>query len=85
MDTSHDPSTPHAWANSVSGQFGTAVLLTREGDGHPSSLLGGESQTQGAPDEDLITGRLPAPNTVLPNQPSQRQEHVAWGSEEVPP
>ncbi len=67
VNANHDPSTAFAWANNVLGQFDNAVLLTRDGDGHTSYLLSGESQTRDAIDEYLITGQMPPPNTVLPN------------------
>jgi hypothetical protein len=42
------------------------VLLTREGDGHTSSLLH-PSRTNDAIADYLITRRTPPPNTVLPD------------------
>ncbi|MGI8928333.1 MAG: alpha/beta hydrolase [Candidatus Limnocylindrales bacterium] len=31
-----DPSTPHEWGQAVAAQLSSAVLVTREGDGHTS-------------------------------------------------
>jgi hypothetical protein len=42
------------------------VLLTREGDGHTSSLLH-PSRTNDAIADYLITRTTPSPNTVLPD------------------
>jgi pimeloyl-ACP methyl ester carboxylesterase len=54
VNATHDPSTPYRWAQDLLGQLPGAVLLTREGDGHTSSLLH-PSRTNDAIAEYLIT------------------------------
>jgi hypothetical protein len=56
----------HRWANDLLLQLPGAVLLTREGDGHTSSLLH-PSRTNDAIADYLITRTTPSPNTVLPD------------------
>jgi pimeloyl-ACP methyl ester carboxylesterase len=63
VNATHDPSTPYRWAHDLLGQIPRAVLLTRDGDGHTSSLLH-PSRTSDAIARYLITRRTPAPNTV---------------------
>ncbi|KAL2824569.1 TAP-like protein-domain-containing protein [Aspergillus pseudoustus] len=59
----HDPSTSYVWAHALLEQIPSAVLLTRNGNGHTSYSLGGEAAD--AIDAFLINGTLPAPNTVV--------------------
>ncbi|KAM5356887.1 hypothetical protein ACJ41O_003533 [Fusarium nematophilum] len=60
----YDPSTSYAWALGVSKQFGdSAVVLTRNGAGHISYHIGGE--TSRAIDAYLVNLTLPEPGTVL--------------------
>ncbi|KAL6355456.1 hypothetical protein LRP88_11046 [Fusarium phalaenopsidis] len=60
----YDPSTSYAWAMGVSRQFGeSGVLLTRNGAGHTSYHIGGE--TSRAMDRYLVNLTVPAPGTVL--------------------
>jgi pimeloyl-ACP methyl ester carboxylesterase len=66
VNATHDPSTPYRMAHNVLSQVPGAVLLTRDGDGHTSSLLK-QSRTSDAIAEYLITGRRPAPGTVYPD------------------
>jgi pimeloyl-ACP methyl ester carboxylesterase len=66
VNATHDPSTPYRWAHDVLGQVPRAVLLTRDGDGHTSSLVY-PSRTNDAVARYLITRRTPPPNTVLPD------------------
>jgi TAP-like protein len=66
VNATHDPSTPYVWAQDVRSQIARSVLLTRDGDGHTSSLLV-RSRTRDAIARYLITKTLPPPNTVLPN------------------
>jgi pimeloyl-ACP methyl ester carboxylesterase len=65
-NATHDPSTPYRWAQNLLQQIPRAVLLTRDGDGHTSSLLH-PSRTSDAIAHYLITRRTPPPNTVLPD------------------
>ncbi|KAI4158185.1 MAG: hypothetical protein LQ342_007697 [Letrouitia transgressa] len=59
----HDPATSYVWAEGLRAQIPSAVLLTRNGSGHTSYLLGGATTT--AIDAYLVDGVLPGPNTVL--------------------
>jgi len=65
-NATHDPSTPYRWAQNLLQQIPRAVLLTRDGDGHTSSLLH-PSRTSDAIAHYLITRRTPHRNTVLPD------------------
>jgi pimeloyl-ACP methyl ester carboxylesterase len=66
VNATHDPSTPYRWAHNALQQIPGAVLLTRDGDGHTSSLLH-PGRTSDAVARYLITRRTPAPNTVYPD------------------
>jgi TAP-like protein len=66
-NATHDPSTPYLWAQGLHSQLPSAVLLTREGDGHTSSWLLGRSRTRDAIVDYLITRRTPPPGTVYPD------------------
>ncbi|KAH6955837.1 Alpha/Beta hydrolase protein [Ilyonectria sp. MPI-CAGE-AT-0026] len=58
-----DPETSAAWAQSVGQQIPSAVNVWRNGSGHTSYPLQGE--TRKAIDEFLISGRLPEQGTVF--------------------
>lgn len=62
VNSTYDPSTSYAWALGLQAQIEGSVLLTRDGDGHTSALLPGE--TRDAIDHYLLTGKTPPPNTV---------------------
>jgi pimeloyl-ACP methyl ester carboxylesterase len=62
-NSNRDPSTGYAWAVGMLEEIENSVLLTRIGDYHTSWFLGGE--TSKAINNFLITGKLPAPGTVL--------------------
>ena len=66
-NATHDPSTPYLWAQGLLSQIPSAVLLTREGDGHTSSWLLGRSRTRDAIVRYLITRRTPPRGTVYPD------------------
>ena len=63
-NATHDPSTPYVWAQGLASQMPSAVLVTREGDGHTSSWLKRPSRTRDAIVRYLITRRTPPPGTV---------------------
>jgi len=65
-NSTHDPSTPYRWAHHLLHQIPGAVLITRDGDGHTSSLLH-PSRTSDAIARYLITRKTPPPNTVYPD------------------
>lgn len=67
VNTTHDPSTSYLWAQLMREQIAGSVLLTREGDGHTSFFLTGESATRDAITHYLLTGETPPPNTVIPD------------------
>lgn len=58
-----DPETSYVWATGLKSQIPTARLLTRNGSGHSSYLLFGE--TSKAIDRFLITGELPEDGAIL--------------------
>lgn len=62
VNATHDPSTSYAWALNLQAQFPRSVLLTRDGDGHTSSIS--SPCAQGVIDDYLIGRRLPVPGTV---------------------
>ncbi len=65
VNATHDPSTSYLWAQLMREQISGSVLLTREGDGHTSFFLTGESDTRDAITHYLLTGGTPPPNTVV--------------------
>jgi hypothetical protein len=66
VGSTHDPETNYVWAHELRNQMPSAVLLTRDGDGHTSSFLQ-SSRTSDAIAHYLITGDTPPANTVLPD------------------
>jgi pimeloyl-ACP methyl ester carboxylesterase len=66
VGSTHDPETNYVWAHELRNQMPSAVLLTRDGDGHTSSWLQ-NSRTSDAIAHYLITGETPPPNTVYPD------------------
>jgi pimeloyl-ACP methyl ester carboxylesterase len=67
VNATHDPSTSYSWAQQLSHEIRSSVLLTRAGDGHTSYLAHGRSKTRDAIDRYLITGKTPPAHTVYPN------------------
>ena len=65
INATNDPSTAYPWAVALADEIEGSVLLTRAGDGHTSTFLPAPSATVDAIVRYLITGELPAPNTVL--------------------
>jgi len=63
INAKNDPETSYIWANSLLAQIDGAVLLTRDGDGHTSYILKGDTAT--VIDVYLVNRTLPAPNTIL--------------------
>lgn len=59
----YDPETSYTWAVGLQQQIENSVLLTRNGDGHTSYVLGGEATD--VINKYLIHEILPAPNTVV--------------------
>ncbi len=63
VGTTHDPATPYAWAQALADQLDSAVLLTRDGDGHTGYGMGSQC-TDEAVDAYLVSGTTPPPGTV---------------------
>jgi pimeloyl-ACP methyl ester carboxylesterase len=66
VGSTHDPSTPYIFAHEMHDHIAGSVLLTRDGDGHTSSWLGG-GRTRDAIARYLITRQTPPSNTVYPD------------------
>jgi pimeloyl-ACP methyl ester carboxylesterase len=67
VNATHDPETPYVQAHGLLAQMPRAVLLTRDGDGHTTTLISGPSRTREAMVNYLLTGVTPPPNTDLPD------------------
>ncbi|KAI9376078.1 Alpha/Beta hydrolase protein [Aspergillus egyptiacus] len=63
VNSYHDPETSYVWANTMREQIPSGVLLTRDGNGHTSYSLGGETNV--LIDAFLVNGTLPRRNTVV--------------------
>ena len=59
----HDPESSYVWAQNVRPQISSAVLLTRNGDGHSSFSLGGEATA--AIEAYLVNRTLPVQGAVV--------------------
>ena len=62
VNSLYDPSTSYTWALGLQKEIENAVLLTRNGSGHTSYLLGGE--TTNITNQYLLHLELPEPGTV---------------------
>ncbi|KAI0970948.1 TAP-like protein-domain-containing protein [Xylaria arbuscula] len=62
VNSLYDPSTSYAWALGLHNEIENAVLLTRNGSGHTSYLLGGEATN--ITNKYLLDLELPAPGTI---------------------
>ena len=62
VNATHDPSTSYLWAQFMREQIAGSVLLTREGDGHTSFFLTGESATAYAGDHHSSLAALMVPS-----------------------
>ncbi|WP_433330118.1 alpha/beta hydrolase [Spirillospora sp. CA-294931] len=63
IGTLRDPATPYKWAQSLSSQLDSGVLLTLDGDGHTAYLQSNPCITE-ATDHYLLTAQPPKPGTV---------------------
>ncbi|TGJ83500.1 hypothetical protein E0Z10_g5257 [Xylaria hypoxylon] len=62
VNSLYDPSTSYTWALGLQSEIKNAVLLTRNGSGHTSYFLGGE--TTNVTNNYLLHLELPAPGTI---------------------
>lgn len=62
INSFYDPETSIVWANALLAQLPSAVMAVRDGDGHTSYLLMGESSK--ATDDYLVNLTLPVPGTI---------------------
>ncbi len=58
IGTTRDPATPMAWATALASQLESAVLVTRDGDGHTGYNVGNDC-VDGAVEDLLLKGRAP--------------------------
>lgn len=65
VNSFHDPQTSMAWALSLKDEMANSVAVYRDGSGHTSYVLGGE--TQAVIDEFLLEGTIPETGTVYAN------------------
>jgi len=63
IGTTRDPATPYEWAQSLTKQLGSGVLLTRKGDGHTAYASGDDCITD-LVDDYLVDGTVPKAGTV---------------------
>lgn len=63
IGTTRDPATPYEWAQSLTKQLQSGVLLTRKGDGHTAYASGDDCITD-LVDDYLVDGTVPKPNTI---------------------
>lgn len=61
IGTTGDPATPYAWAEALSGQLESAVLLTREGEGH--TAYGLDACIDAVVNAYLLEGTVPSDGT----------------------
>jgi hypothetical protein len=61
----HDPATPYAWAQSLSRELASGVLLGWNGEGHTSYMMG-STCIDDAVDDYLIDLKTPRGGTVCP-------------------
>ena len=62
LGTTRDPATPYEWAKALADELGTAVLVSREGDGH-TAYTSGNQCIQRLVDDYLVDGKVPKDGT----------------------
>jgi pimeloyl-ACP methyl ester carboxylesterase len=62
LGTTRDPATPYEWAKALADELGTAVLVSREGDGH-TAYTSGNRCIQSLVDDYLVDGKVPKDGT----------------------
>ena len=63
LGTTRDPATPYEWAKALTDQLGTAVLVTRQGDGHTAYTSNNECIKR-LVDDYLVDGKVPKDGTT---------------------
>jgi pimeloyl-ACP methyl ester carboxylesterase len=63
LGTTRDPATPYESAQALASQLESAVLLTRDGDGH-TAYLSGNKCIEKAVESYLVDGTMPADDTI---------------------
>lgn len=63
LGTTRDPATPYEWAKSLTDQLKTAVLVTRQGDGH-TAYTSGNTCIKKLVDAYLVDGTVPKDGTT---------------------
>jgi len=63
LGTTRDPATPYEWAKALTDQLGTAVLVTRQGDGHTAYTSNNECIKR-IVDDYLVDGKVPKDGTT---------------------
>ena len=58
VGTTRDPATPYEWAEALAQQLDSAVLVTRDGDGHTGYHVGNDC-VDGAVEDYLLDGTVP--------------------------
>jgi pimeloyl-ACP methyl ester carboxylesterase len=63
LGTTRDPATPYEWAKALADQLGTAVLVSREGDGH-TAYTSNNRCIKRLVDDYLVDGKVPKDGTT---------------------
>ena len=63
LGTTRDPATPYEWAKALTDQLKTAVLVTRQGDGH-TAYTSGNTCIKRLVDDYLVKGTVPKDGTT---------------------
>jgi len=58
LGTTRDPATPYEWAKALADELGTAVLVSRQGDGH-TAYTSGNRCVKKLVDDYLVDGKVP--------------------------
>ena len=63
LGTTRDPATPYEWAKALADELGTAVLVSRQGDGH-TAYTSGNQCIKNVVDDYLVDGKVPKDGTI---------------------
>lgn len=58
LGTTRDPATPYEWAKALADELGSAVLVSRQGDGH-TAYTSGNTCIKNLVDDYLVDGKVP--------------------------